>query len=150
MLTIASTLLILLAPLWLTGFVYLVVGRMVQNFVSDRSVLKIRAWTCTVIFLSFDFASFTVQLVGGAMAPVNAPAERKCKGLYVYMAGIGMQQLSILAFLVFMIKFHVEWRRAEESSLSLDRQSRHAWRLLYSLYVCLGLVTVGRPLYLAR
>ncbi len=56
------------------------------------------------------------------------------------MAGVGIQQFFILAFLAYAISFHRTLNREAYS----DQNSRSkAMTLLYSLYLCLALITVG-------
>ena len=65
--------------------------------------------------------------------------SRACTDLHIYMGGVGAQQFFILAFLAYAIGFH----RAVIRGTLLDRSSRsRALTMLYSLYVCLALITV--------
>lgn len=47
-------LLILLAPLWINAYVYMVLGRMVYNFTSSARILRVKAWRFGLIFVLLD------------------------------------------------------------------------------------------------
>lgn len=141
-LALTSNLLILLAPLWINAFAYMVLARMIYFFVPERALFGIRASTFALIFVSLDIFSFLIQFIGGAMASPTAPPDQQLRGFHVYMAGISFQELLILMFLCLVIKFHVEWCKLERAKTGPYRASRRAWWLLYGLYIILGLITV--------
>ena len=47
-------LLILLAPLWINAYVYMVLGRMVYNFTASARILHVKAWRFGLIFVLLD------------------------------------------------------------------------------------------------
>ena len=51
---VPSQILILLAPLWINAFIYLVFGRMVWFFLPEQKVIGIKARWLTVIFVLSD------------------------------------------------------------------------------------------------
>ncbi|KZP21963.1 hypothetical protein FIBSPDRAFT_931397 [Athelia psychrophila] len=129
-----SQILVLLAPLWINAFDYMVLGRMVYYFLPEQK-LYIKATRFSVCFVWLDVTSFLVQLGGGLLLTGTAWEN-------IYMGGIGMQQLFILGFLGMVIMFH---RRA----LVLEREGvlattgRTNWRtLLYCLYASLLLISI--------
>jgi hypothetical protein len=61
-------------------------------------------------------------------------------GIYVYMGGVGFQQLSIFAFSFFAIKFHrMILQQVREGVEGVST----AFPLLYALYAVLILITVN-------
>jgi hypothetical protein len=46
--------LILVAPLWINAFIYMVVGRMVYNFLPNHTLGKIKAWRFGMWFVILD------------------------------------------------------------------------------------------------
>lgn len=50
----AGQLLVLLAPLWVNAFVYMIFGRMVYYFVPEKEVMGIRAEKLAKIFIWLD------------------------------------------------------------------------------------------------
>lgn len=52
--TAASQLLVLLAPLWMNAFVYMIFGRMVYYYLPERKVVGIRAERLALIFIWLD------------------------------------------------------------------------------------------------
>ena len=135
-------LLILLSPLWINAFAYMILGRMIYYFLPEQKVIGIRARKLAVYFVCMDIVAFIVQGVGGSMASEgpDESVENVMLGIHVYMSGIGLQQLFILLFVSLAIVFH---RRI----LVLERQAalfgKPSWRpLLYALYTTLALITV--------
>lgn len=49
-----SQILILLAPLWLNGFVYMIIGRVVLYFVPEKKVWNISARKLALVFVLLD------------------------------------------------------------------------------------------------
>ena len=116
----------------------MVLGRMIHFFLPSHSVFSIPASTLAIAFVSLDFVSFVVQLIGGSIAGPTSPESQVMKGIHVYMGGIGLQQFFVFVFLGLAAKFHAE-------ILVLDRmgQSKRGWKkLLFSLYASLGFITV--------
>lgn len=58
-------------------------------------------------------------------------------GLHIYMAGVGIQQILILLFLVFAIRFHLELLRMPATS---ERET--ALIILFTLYMAVALIMV--------
>jgi hypothetical protein len=117
----------------------MVLGRMIHFFLPTHSVFSIPASTLAIVFVSLDFISFVVQLIGGGMAGPTSPEDQVMKGIHVYMGGIGLQQFFVFVFLGLAAKFHTEM-------LVLDRigQGKRGWkRLLFTLYTSLGFITVS-------
>ena len=46
--------LILTAPLWTNAFVYMVMGRMVYNFLTKQKLFGVKAWRFGLIFVLLD------------------------------------------------------------------------------------------------
>ena len=59
-----SQILVLLAPMWINAFLYMVLGRMIYYFVPEQKVLGVKAVKIAKIFVWLDVASFIVQLGG--------------------------------------------------------------------------------------
>ncbi|KAF7981054.1 hypothetical protein HWV62_35518 [Athelia sp. TMB] len=137
-----STILFLLAPLWINAFDYMVLGRMVYFFIPEKK-LYIKATRFSACFVWLDVTSFIVQLGGGLLlSSTGASAKVQSLGKDIYMGGIGMQQFFIFLFLALVIMFH---RRvlALERSWVLVTTGRTQWRMmLYCLYTSLLLITI--------
>jgi RTA1 like protein len=150
----AQILLILLAPLWINAFVYMVLGRMVHFFIADDKVFGLKAKRITLIFVLCDISTFLVQAAGGSMTTSSNPIGTQRAGLHVYMGGVGMQLLTIGIFLILCIRFQFKVLRQEQSSLSAGEGIHmealnspiYARHLLYLLYTVLGLI-VFRNIY---
>ncbi|KAH8659858.1 RTA1 like protein-domain-containing protein [Xylariales sp. PMI_506] len=96
---------ILLAPLWVNAYAYIILGRMIHFFLPSGSLLGIPAATIGAIFVLLDLVSFVVQLVGGSMAGPTSSAEDQLKAIHIYMGGIGMQQFFIIVFVGLLLAF---------------------------------------------
>ncbi|KAF7974249.1 hypothetical protein HWV62_13146 [Athelia sp. TMB] len=136
-----STILFLLAPLWINAFDYMVLGRMVYFFIPEKK-LFIKATRFSACFVWLDVTSFIVQLGGGLLlSSTGASAKVQNLGKDIYMGGIGMQQFFILLFLALVIMFHRRVLALERSGV-LATAGRTQWRMmLYCLYTSLLLIT---------
>ncbi|THC98405.1 hypothetical protein EYZ11_002124 [Aspergillus tanneri] len=136
-----TQLFILLSPLWVNAFDYMVLARMIYFFIPDHRIGIFKPSLLAMIFIVLDLASFITQLVGGSMAGVGQPEDQIMKGIHIYMAGIGIQEFFIVIFLIIAILFH-------RQMLYLDRRGeltglKAKWRpLLYALYASLLFITV--------
>ena len=102
---LVQLLLILLAPLWINAFVYMVLGRAIHFFLKDDRVLGIRARRITLMFVLFDIAAFLVQATGGSMTSNSEPLHVQKLGLHIYMGGVGLQLLFICVFIALASQF---------------------------------------------
>lgn len=76
-------LLILLSPLWINAYVYMVLGRMIYNYTSSAKVLGIKAWRCGMYFVILDVVAFIIQATGGSMASgQDIPESQVKRGTY--------------------------------------------------------------------
>ncbi|KAK2798714.1 hypothetical protein FQN50_008752 [Emmonsiellopsis sp. PD_5] len=129
-----SQILVLLAPLWVNAFIYMVLGRMIYFFHPRKSIWKIKPANLAALFVTLDIISFLVQLVGGGMAGPGQDSEQMMLGIHIYMGGIGLQQFFIVIFFALAIAFHRDMLKAERTDnvLGFDKAR---WRgLLYVLY----------------
>ncbi|KAJ7495344.1 RTA1 like protein-domain-containing protein [Mycena latifolia] len=133
-LDVPSQLLILLAPVWLNAFLYVLMSRMVYYFVPDKRIGGISAQRLSVCFVLLDVTSFIVQAAGGSLLSSDSPSTA-LTGVHIYMGGIGMQQLFILGFISLVVRFHYKMKR--------NPAARPGWkRLLYAMYASLTLITI--------
>jgi hypothetical protein len=136
-----SQILLLLAPMWINAFDYMLLGRMVYFFVPEQKIWKIKAIKIAKIFVWLDILSFLTQAGGGVLIQPSNSESTQMLGIHLYMGGIGLQQFCILIFLSIAIKFHLIMNQQERSRQILDRKPRN-WRMLhYVLYASLALIT---------
>ncbi|KAI1453007.1 RTA1 like protein-domain-containing protein [Annulohypoxylon moriforme] len=133
---------ILLSPLWVNAFAYMVLGRMIYFFAPSHEVFGIPAPTLAAAFVTFDFVAFCIQLAGGSMAGPTAPANEQLRAIHIYMGGIGLQQFFIVVFVAFAVKFHLDMCNVN-TTRSLRTSWRSGWRpLLFTLYASLACITI--------
>lgn len=143
----AQTLLIILAPLWINAFVYMLLGRMIHFYLDKDQVFGIRTRRITLMFVCFDIMAFLIQATGGTMLNSTNPARIQKLGMDVYMAGVGAQIFFILIFLALAIQFSRLVKKEDfYSAIDSDTQdhppksARQALRLLYVIYAVLLLI----------
>ncbi|KAJ7655847.1 RTA1 domain-containing protein [Mycena polygramma] len=130
---IPSQLLILLAPLWINAFLYVLMSRFVYFFVPEKHVLGISARRLSLCFVLLDITAFLAQAGGGSMISSTDP-KTALLGIHIYMGGIGLQQFFVLIFTGLVIRFHHKMLRLDGST---------DWkRPLYVMYTSLGLITI--------
>ncbi|KAI9650078.1 hypothetical protein NHQ30_000091 [Ciborinia camelliae] len=131
--------LILIAPLFTNAFAYMVMGRMVWNYIAEAKIWKITAWRLGLYFVVLDVVALLIQIYGAAAASANNVSQHEVlQGLHVYMVGVGIQQFFILVFLFFAFKFHQTLRDQSRRNIHTPQQ---AWSLLYALYAVILLIT---------
>ncbi|TGO23065.1 hypothetical protein BPAE_0145g00140 [Botrytis paeoniae] len=141
-----SQILVLLAPMWVNAFVYMVLGRMIYFFIPDQKVWGIKGIQIAKIFVWLDVLSFITQLVGGILISPGADPNIPMIGIHIYMGGIGFQEFCILLFTAIAIKFMFIMQQRERSigvsaNQILDQRHR-GWRpLLYIMFTSLALIT---------
>jgi hypothetical protein len=134
---IPSSLLILLSPLWVNAFAYMVLGRIVHYFLPGEKVMGLQPKRLALVFVLLDIVSFLVQGIGGSMISNTGSPSSIMLGIHIYMGGIGLQELFIIIFSGLAINFHRKVNR-----VGTIRQE--SWKqLLLILYITLGLITVS-------
>ncbi|PVI08236.1 hypothetical protein DM02DRAFT_690747 [Periconia macrospinosa] len=130
--------LMMIAPIWLNAYVYMVLGRMIYNFTTEATLLHIKAWTFGMIFVVLDIIAFFVQVIGAIVAASSSimGGNLGSVGLDIYMGGCGFQQLCILGFLTYTILFHKRLR-----SISEVEAKRRATILIFVEYIIIVLIT---------
>ncbi|KAH7410839.1 RTA1 like protein-domain-containing protein [Cadophora sp. MPI-SDFR-AT-0126] len=147
-LAFASQILVLLAPMWINAFVYMVLGRMIYFFTPSQQVFRIKGIKIAKIFVWLDILSFLTQVGGGVMIQPSASYKSQMLGIHIYMGGIGFQELCILLFTAIAIRFAIIMRQHERthgitSSTQILDGKPHNWRtLLYVLFAALVLITI--------
>ncbi|KAF8851215.1 RTA1 domain-containing protein, partial [Acephala macrosclerotiorum] len=137
-LLLTSQLFVLLAPLWINAFAYMLLARLINFYLPVHKILSIPTAILSILFVSLDFISFVIQLVGGSHAGPTAPEDQQMKGVHIYMGGIGLQQFFIFVFLGLAVKFQMEMRQLQALG-----GAKEGWKAcLWTLYGSLGFITV--------
>jgi RTA1 like protein len=152
-------LLIILAPLWINAFVYMLLGRMIHFYLNNDRVFGLRARRVTLMFVLFDITAFLIQATGGTLLNSENPLEIQHVGMDLYMSGVGVQIFFICIFLALAVQFQRLVTRedffAEISSQNGDcspevnhppKSARDARKFLYVIYGILILI-VYRNVY---
>ncbi|KAJ7489571.1 RTA1 like protein-domain-containing protein [Mycena latifolia] len=130
---IPSQILILLAPLWINAFLYVLMSRFIYFFVPEKHVAGISARRLSLCFVLLDITAFIMQASGGMMINSDTP-KIALLGIHIYMGGIGLQQCFVLCFVALVIRYHYKMNRLDGST---------EWkRPLYIMYASLGLITL--------
>lgn len=155
----AQQLLILLAPLWINAYIYMLLGRMIHFFLADDRVFGLRARRITKFFVWFDIIAFLIQASGGMMVTPEASPKTQKLGLNIYTAGVGVQLFFLSIFTSLAVGFQRRLKIQSRSAVAYERDSELesgqqlqleaplpnpalAKRLLISLYVVMVLVII--------
>lgn len=131
----AQLLLILLAPLWINAFIYMLVGRMIHFFLDNDRVFGIKARKMTLIFVMFDVTAFLVQATGGSMSSSN-DNNTALLGLHIYTGGVALQLLFNVFFLAIVVKFQktaTPLLRAASAGAYSYQDCAYLLRLVYTI-----------------
>ncbi|KUJ12277.1 uncharacterized protein LY89DRAFT_688026 [Mollisia scopiformis] len=140
-----SQILVLLAPMWINAFVYMVMGRMIYFFVPEKKVFGIKGIKIAKIFVWLDVLSFLTQLGGGVLISPGTSQSVLMAGIHIYMGGIGFQEFCILIFTSIAVKFFIDANRRERTeggNQILDSRPRNWRKLLYVMFAVLALITM--------
>ncbi|KAJ7282298.1 RTA1 like protein-domain-containing protein [Mycena rebaudengoi] len=130
---VTAQLLILLAPIWINAFDYVVMSRVVHLFSPDKRVLGIGARRLALCFVLLDITAFLMQVGGGVIIDNDDP-KIALTGIHIYMGGIGLQECFVLLFVGIVFRF----QRHDSAELPPG-----AWkRVVYPLYASLVLITL--------
>ncbi|KAJ7038034.1 RTA1 like protein-domain-containing protein [Mycena alexandri] len=131
---IPSQLLILLSPLWINAFLYVVMSRFVYFFVPEKHVGGISARRLSLCFVLLDITAFLMQAVGGSMLGNTDSPNIAQLGIHIYMGGIGLQECFVLGFTALVVRFDYKMKRLDGPT---------TWkRPLYTVYATIGLITI--------
>jgi hypothetical protein len=141
-----SQIFLLLAPMWVNAFVYMVLGRMIYFFVPAQKIWGFKGIKIAKIFVWLDVVSFLTQLGGGLLIQPNQNQKTLMMGIHIYMGGIGFQEACILLFAAIAAKFLITMKNQERANsagnLVLDGRPTNWGPLLYTLFASLVLITV--------
>ncbi|KAJ5117611.1 hypothetical protein N7448_011243 [Penicillium atrosanguineum] len=98
---------ILVAPLFTNAFVYMVMGRMVWNYIPNAKLYRVTAWRFSTYFVVFDIIALIIQIAGAASSGASRQANQQVlNAIHIYMGGVAVQQFFILVFFFYAVKFH--------------------------------------------
>ena len=144
-------LLLLLAPLWINAYVYMVLGRMAHFYLLQDKIFGLKARHLTLVFVTFDLTAFGVQAAGTTMAIIALTEAAQSAGLHVYQTGIALQIFFVVLFMVVSARFQILVREQDRSRASQSLQvtgmrpheivhPRRATWLLRTVYLSLFLI----------
>ncbi|EEH44388.2 uncharacterized protein PADG_00677 [Paracoccidioides brasiliensis Pb18] len=134
---IPQQLFVVLAPVWLNAFVFMVMGRMIYFFIPEKKIYSVSAKRITVVFVALDVFSMIVQASSSSLMTSDDGDLVKI-GINVYMGGIGLQELFIILFFIMAGRFQYLM-----TQLEIHQPQHLPWRRhLYSLYAALVLITI--------
>ncbi|POR35144.1 hypothetical protein TPAR_04677 [Tolypocladium paradoxum] len=140
-----STLLFLLAPLWINAFVYMVVARLIKLLQPQKRAVGIPAQWLAKGFVSADIICFIIQAAGGGLMADQHNTEASETGRRVYMAGVGAQLACVMVFLVFNVMFHRDLMNHMRTG-KVENRNRWTKPLMWAIYIVLVLI-VGRIIF---
>ncbi|KAH8817363.1 RTA1 like protein-domain-containing protein [Xylogone sp. PMI_703] len=121
-----STLLVLLAPLWINAFEYMLLGRMIHFFLPSKQILGIEARKVGRYFVFGDIGSFITQLFGGVMIIKS----KSSAGFRIYTAGCVLQAVVVIIFIGLVVVFD------KQVSQGFNRSgAREAKRMVIIMYL---------------
>jgi RTA1 like protein len=107
-----SFIFLVLAPLWINAFDYIVLGRLIWFYIPEKQLAGIKATRLAAYFVLMDITSFIIQLAG-ALVTTNNNSTNTLNGLHVYTAGVCLQEAVILVFFALSLFFFKRLRMVE-------------------------------------
>ncbi|CEJ57908.1 hypothetical protein PMG11_06585 [Penicillium brasilianum] len=131
----AQFILILIAPMWMNAFDFLLLGKLVNYCLPDKQICGFPARRVGITFVGLDIGMFILQLAGAAITTSDDNATVNT-GLHIYTAGVVLQQFFIFCFFGLSIVF--KSRLARECDSEKQKRVRP---LLYTIYLSLALIS---------
>jgi hypothetical protein len=131
---ILENMLILLAPLWINAFDYIVLSRMVHFFLPGEKIAGLRPQRLATCFVCLDIVAFIVQLYGALL--ISKGGNDTPRGFNIFTGGTILQQCFIACFFCLVLNFHMRVRKHKGVE-----SPTHWARLLFTLYISLALIT---------
>ncbi|KAJ5671004.1 hypothetical protein N7507_000131 [Penicillium longicatenatum] len=131
---VIQSIFVLLAPILFAAAVYMVLARIICS-VSAEQLSPIRIRWITKIFVGCDIITFLIQ---GSGAGMTAESTMSKMGQYIVLAGLALQILSFVLFLMTAIIFA---NRIKLNPTSTTTQGDAPWKKhLYSLYAISAMI----------
>ncbi|KAH8831940.1 RTA1 like protein-domain-containing protein [Flagelloscypha sp. PMI_526] len=152
--------LVMLAPLWINAFCYMVLGRVILYFIPEKRIWGVSARRLSLIFVLLDILpnnfirAFGVQATGAVIANNSEKGsqnyDKQLKlGLHIYQGGVGLQEFFVVIFFAIAVRTHLEISRFHNTFREQNwRKVRVIYRLCeYSGGFDSGLVTQEKWFY---
>ncbi|KAL2216976.1 putative RTA1 domain protein [Thermoascus aurantiacus ATCC 26904] len=152
--SVGNQLLVLLAPLWINAFIYMIVGRLLHFFFSPGTktartarLAGVSARRFGLLFVLLDIVAFIVQASGAVMLSGNDVSQHTIElGIHIYMGGIGLQQFFILCFVALTVTLHRKIRRAAAAAAAWRRYENNAGQEAFEdevgMYLALVMISI--------
>ncbi|KNZ55066.1 hypothetical protein VP01_2778g4 [Puccinia sorghi] len=107
---IMETLLLLLAPTFFAGSIYMTFTRILRLTNGQKHCLLPATWL-TKIFVSADAISFLLQAAGGGVYASANTMEQADRGRNLMIAGLALQLVTFCAFMMLAIVFYIRMKQ---------------------------------------
>ncbi|KAF2472673.1 uncharacterized protein BDR25DRAFT_312599 [Lindgomyces ingoldianus] len=97
--------LVLLAPLWINAFCFMVMARLVHMFLPHHRIFRVKGSWLAALFVFLDILAFVVQLLGALKATNKDDRSVVQQGRDIYTIGVVLQQVFICLFILLTTAF---------------------------------------------
>jgi len=144
---IMETLLLLLAPTFFAGSIYMTFTRILRLTNGQKHSLLPAKWL-TKIFMSADVMSFLLQAFGGGVYASAKTIEQVDRGRNLMIAGLALQLVTFCAFMLLAIVFYV--RMKQKPTMSSETLNTTWKRHLILLVTACCLIVIRSTFRLAK
>jgi len=130
----ASFLLVLLAPICINAFDYMIISRLVKVFLSNDRVLGLKGSILGKLFVCFDLVSFIVQIGGGLMS-LSKTANTAKRGLHIVEVGLVFQEALIVYFFCLTVRLIAKMKRHLPKNATYRRIRLQVNAVQFSLFL---------------
>ncbi|KAI6351941.1 hypothetical protein MCOR25_009657 [Pyricularia grisea] len=160
-LAVGYSILYLLAPLWITAFIYMTFARQVWYWTPDQRLFMFSAHVLSKVFVLADVVAFILQFLGAALVTnhkAKTPEEIR-RGAILHLTGLSLQLAVTIVFLALMAAWHLKMIAYEAERAHLDPYGdfthkgpmRRSWKFLHAaMYIAVLLITVRLSFRLAE
>ncbi|KNE97504.1 hypothetical protein PSTG_09192 [Puccinia striiformis f. sp. tritici PST-78] len=135
---ILETLLLLLAPAFFAGSIYMTLTRIVRLTNGQKHSLLPAEWL-TKIFVAGDAIAFVLQAVGGGLNAAARTLEEESRGRDLIIAGLIVQLITFCLFIILAVIFYVRMNQAPTTTSGTLNTTwkRHLILLVVSCFLIL-------------
>ena len=130
-----------LTLLGINAFAYMVVARLIYFLLPEQKVFNVNARWLAKGFVTADVVSFLVQAAGGSMLADQNDKDKARLGQKVYMAGIAVQLVFVIIFILVSIQFQRRLSNLIKAG-KLDRPTAWVQPLVWTIFAVLALIMV--------
>lgn len=137
------------APVFFTGGIYVLLGRLIGLFGRETSMLSAKQYLW--IFCSSDVLSLIIQAAGGGIASSESnKGKDTTPGTHIMIGGIIIQLVSVIVFIFFAINFLLRVHRLGYGNIIMRSYLKHLVGAMWVSIIAVFIRSIYRVIELSQ